>query len=112
MSKGQRAKSKGAMKPAGEGRRAKGKAPAVNHESAGTAYDPGAVGHELVGREQSPAVETPTLEQPVVEVGYVAPSPAAELVKCRFCDAKIPKPEGTVYECPEHANLTGTHPAR
>lgn len=31
-----------------------------------------------------------------------------DLVKCRFCGAPIPKPEGTVYECPKCENKTGT----
>jgi len=44
---------------------------------------------------------------PAVEAQAAAPAPEL-LVACRFCGAKIPKPEGTVYECDEHKNFTGS----
>jgi hypothetical protein len=69
------------------------------------------------------AKKAPVKRKPVVKAktratkAIAKPEPVASesvvalpivLVKCRFCDTMIPKPDNsTVYECDEHKNLTG-----
>lgn len=54
--------------------------------------------------EPEPSSKPVVASEPVV---VEEAAPLVELVKCRFCDTLLPKPEGTLYECDEHKNLTG-----